>query len=123
MFNKVLAYLLVLLTLSSGYTRLYIYAVYELNKNYITNVLCENKASPQLKCEGKCYLKKKIKQAEKSEQKSGQGTSKQFFSDVFLITDFRFKSYIRQTAAYLPANTRFYFALSANGIFHPPQAD
>lgn len=95
---------------------------YELNKDYIATVLCENKAKPKLQCNGKCYLAKKIKEADKSEQKPERTISKQSFFDNFLITTFRFKSYIRQTPAYLPAKTSIYFSLSANAIFHPPKA-
>ena len=75
-----------------------------------------------MKCNGKCYLTKKIKQAEKSEQKSDQSNSKRFFSDKFLITSFRFKSFIRQTALYIPENQQWYFSIHSNAIFHPPQA-
>lgn len=47
-----------------------IVAYYQLNKSYIANNLCQNKAKPQLKCNGKCYLTKKLKAQDKQEQKS-----------------------------------------------------
>lgn len=122
MLQKPLSYLLILLTLSSGFTKLYFYVGYELNKNYIATVLCENKARPKLQCNGKCYLTKKISQAEKSEQKQDQSSSKRFFSDHFLITDYRFKFFIRQTATYLPDAVPSFLSLNATAIFHPPQA-
>ena len=37
-----------------------IYAAYELNKAYISSVLCENKEVPAMNCQGKCYLKKQL---------------------------------------------------------------
>ena len=40
---------------------------YLYNKEYITTVLCENKAKPQMACNGKCYLYKQIKQQEEKE--------------------------------------------------------
>ena len=122
MLQKPLSILLIFLTLSSGFTKLYLYAGYELNKNYIAAVLCENKAKPEMHCNGKCYLAKKLKQAEKSEQKPEQSNSKRFFTDHFLITGFRFKSFIRQTAFYLPGPDHRYYSLEGNSIFHPPQA-
>ena len=122
MLQKPLSFLLILLTLSSGFTRLYFYAGYELNKNYIATTLCENKAKPQLKCNGKCYLKKKLKQAEKSEQKSDQTNSKRFFADQYLLTDFNFKSFFRQTATYIPVNRQWHVSVNSNAVFHPPQA-
>lgn len=36
---------------------------YNVNKEYIANVLCENRDKPQLACEGKCYLKKQMKKS------------------------------------------------------------
>lgn len=35
-----------------------IYAYYAINKDYIKKQLCENKDQPELKCDGKCHLKK-----------------------------------------------------------------
>lgn len=37
-------------------------AAYQWNKNFIANYLCINKGKPELKCNGKCYLKKQIEQ-------------------------------------------------------------
>ncbi len=33
---------------------------WSLNQNYIAQNLCENKAKPTLKCNGKCHLKKEL---------------------------------------------------------------
>lgn len=35
-----------------------VYTYYVCNKAYIIEQLCENKAKPELKCDGKCHLKK-----------------------------------------------------------------
>jgi hypothetical protein len=47
------------------------YLEYNLNYDYISNVLCVNKEKPEVKCNGKCYLTKELKKAaqEKSEKK------------------------------------------------------
>lgn len=37
---------------------------YQWNKSYISQVLCENRGMPELKCDGKCVLAQKLKQAE-----------------------------------------------------------
>jgi uncharacterized protein YjhX (UPF0386 family) len=47
-------------------------AYYNLNKQYITRVLCQNRDKPQLHCDGKCYLAKKLKE---QQQKRDQQTS------------------------------------------------
>ena len=33
---------------------------YQTNKEYIASVLCENRNKPEMACNGKCYLNKKI---------------------------------------------------------------
>jgi uncharacterized iron-regulated protein len=33
---------------------------YEVNKDYISKVLCENKEKKAMHCEGKCHLKKEL---------------------------------------------------------------
>lgn len=48
-----------------------IYTYFTLNKAYIVQNICENKASPELKCNGKCHLKEVLSIATK-EKKSEQ---------------------------------------------------
>ncbi len=36
---------------------------YQLEREYVSNVLCENKEEPELECNGKCYLAKQLKAA------------------------------------------------------------
>lgn len=36
---------------------------YIVNYDYIANQLCENKAKPELKCNGKCHLMKELAKA------------------------------------------------------------
>jgi len=61
---------ILLITVQSFYQGL-IYTYYVLNKDYIVAELCENKAKPALKCDGKCHLKKVLqvsKELNSSEQ-------------------------------------------------------
>ena len=37
------------------------YLLYEINKPFIAENYCENKAKPQLQCEGQCFLNKNLK--------------------------------------------------------------
>lgn len=72
-------------------------AYYYLNKSYIAANFCENKAKVELKCDGKCYLKKKLLEAEVDLQTDKPGSSDTapspdalrgfFFSPVFLESD------------------------------------
>ena len=44
-------------------------AYFHLNRVYIAKVLCENRQRPELKCNGQCYLAKKLKQQEDNKDK------------------------------------------------------
>lgn len=57
------------------------------NQEYIATTLCENRERPKLECDGKCYLKKQIKEQQESDEspllpKKGQG-----FFDFFLAQE------------------------------------
>jgi len=43
---------------------------YQANKAYIGKELCENRDRPQLHCDGKCILAKKLKKAESEEERN-----------------------------------------------------
>ncbi len=45
------------------------YAWFKLNEDYIANNLCENKSKPEMKCHGKCFLMKKIREAHQKQEK------------------------------------------------------
>ncbi len=47
-------------------------AYFYANQKSIVATLCENKFKPALRCNGKCYLKKQISQAEKGNSKTHQ---------------------------------------------------
>ncbi len=50
---------------------------YSLNKSYITENLCENKAKSEMHCAGKCYLSKKLaKSNENQDSQNQKGGSK-----------------------------------------------
>jgi len=40
---------------------------YQVNRDFFAEVLCMNKAKPELKCNGQCALSQKLKQAQKDE--------------------------------------------------------
>ena len=67
--KKVFAILLSLsfLLQSSGY--LLIYIDFVANQDYIAKNLCENRDHPELKCNGKCQLCKRLKAEDKKENK------------------------------------------------------
>jgi hypothetical protein len=68
MFTKLLAHLLILTSLSANCTQLFVYAGFTMNQKYIAAELCINRDKPELNCQGKCYLMRKLKQAEQKEK-------------------------------------------------------
>lgn len=85
MLRSFTAIFLLLALTSSQFSRLFIYAGFELNQNYISSTLCENRNKPELHCNGKCYLMKKLEQAEEKEKKQAQEAQKKNFQDHYLI--------------------------------------
>src|SRR4051812_22236428 len=63
---------------------------YNMNKGYIAANFCVNKAKPQMKCEGKCHLQKKITQSEEAEKTAIPSSIKEkettFFLSWFTLT-------------------------------------
>lgn len=106
---------------SSG--KLIVVVKYALNKEFISKVLCENKAKPILKCNGKCHLKKELQKEEKKENAPANNSKEKFevqFSSFPIITDtFHFLVNTNElNVIYL----HHYSSKHIEAIFHPPQA-
>ena len=48
---------------------------YSINKDYIIEQFCENKAKPQLTCNGKCHLAKQIAAVQEQSQEESKPVS------------------------------------------------
>lgn len=99
---------------------------YMVNYDFIANVLCENKAKPEMHCNGKCHLMKELAKASESEKpinSDKKDSSKNeieilFFQEIwaqqFVINFGHNKSNIN--AEYKDT----YAFLNATSVFHPP---
>lgn len=112
---------LAFLFLIQSFTRSFIYLNYEVNKDYISNVLCENKEKKEMHCEGKCHLKKELDKEEKSESTPTANNKEKFEITLFNESITEFLIYIVSKAVYtvsyiaiVPQNCSF-------AIFHPPK--
>ena len=106
----------------SGYTVL---ICFELNKRYIAENLCENRAKPELKCNGKCFLQKKLKETEDNEKNNSQKSEQRslvFFYieppaalslEACLSSDL-----VSKRGAYY--NSAYFFK-NLSSVFRPPQ--
>lgn len=96
---------------------------YVVNYDYISQVLCENKAIPDLECNGKCHLMKelaKASEAEKplsSQKKSVVKFEIMFFQKIQEFTVLTSNSTILVVNSYYFANYTF---LVLDAPFRPP---
>ena len=122
MLNRVTAIILLAALLSTNFSRYFVYAGFELNKDYIAAKLCENRDKPWLHCNGRCYFMKKIKQVQESEKNDERQSQKNLFQEVFLISATSIKFHTRLLRK---ITTPYHFAASSalqSGIFQPPRA-
>jgi hypothetical protein len=64
-----------------------IFFSYEFNKTYIIENYCINKNRPQLHCDGKCYLAKKLQAAQEKEENQSKITVYKLWLEVFHQSD------------------------------------
>lgn len=105
-----------------------IYLDFELRRDYIVKNLCINRDRPELKCDGKCYLSKRIAAAQEKEE---QNAERQFLLQLCETLAEPVKPLIRinydrsihdsdiNTEAF-PYQHRLLGRLLVSGIFHPP---
>jgi hypothetical protein len=86
-------YSLVLATLLPTFSQWGTIAYFQINKEYIARVLCENRDKPQMHCDGNCYLAKRLKaQQDKHDQETGERVQQtppvQLFCETFVSFEF-----------------------------------
>ncbi|MFC5282078.1 hypothetical protein [Pedobacter alpinus] len=121
MLKRFICIFLVILMGISTFTRLFYFAGYEINKDYIAKVLCINKNVPELNCNGKCFLSKKIAEAEKKEQSAERNTQKDITQQVMLISTFNFLFKDTQTTILQKEYLNNYSLLNYSSFFQPPR--
>lgn len=105
--------------------KLGIVAWFGLNREYIARNLCENKDKPELKCCGKCYLKKQLKKADAEEKKQDSPAAK---SNRLELTAFVLPSRTATPLSFIaslspvqnPGRSAHHGILFSVPVFHPP---
>ncbi|MFK7048625.1 hypothetical protein [Flavobacterium columnare] len=98
---------------------------YIINYDYVSTVLCENKNKPELKCNGKCYLKKQMAKTSE-EEKPLQKNTKQIKLEqelLFFYPNLNGLTLLNPTFSFKTTTTLYinlYYFLEENFIFHPP---
>lgn len=106
-------------------TKLGILIDFKINQDFIAEVLCINRDKPLNKCNGKCYLSKKLKKAEEQEEKQ-LPTIKLTKLEMLCCASKNHFDFLKYTFTYLSrlnaAYAReFYFFSFIADIFHPPK--
>lgn len=99
---------------------------YFVNYDYIVKELCENKAKPELHCNGKCHLVKELANAadnddatKSSEKKvAAQQYEVIYFQEIKAVTISFYQS--KLTPQPLNSYTNNYYHLGIDTTFHPP---
>ena len=121
--NRIIAILMIMIFCCQIFDRSIITLDFYVNQNYIAKNLCENRDKPQLHCDGKCQLCKKLKQEDNKDKQNGAQqkenrvevlSSKTFFAEI----NIPFSTRIKQS--YFLKNTNFVIDQSYP-FFHPPQ--
>ena len=124
--QKVVLYILLLATLLPSISPWGTIMYYNANKAYIARVLCENRNRPQLHCDGKCYLAKKLKaqqdrqDKETSSRVQNSPTITLFCSEQFAFDFSGFE--LADLMASVPDYLLKQYAVAQIALFQPPRA-
>ena len=99
---------------------------YIVNYDYISNVLCENKAKPELKCNGKCHLIKELAKASNDDKPINSDKKNNLTQEVELLfcnetakISFR-QIYFHNKTSIGDNYANLYFHSVSCSVFHPP---
>jgi hypothetical protein len=121
MLRRFTACLLMVTIVAANFSRLFIYAGFELNRNYIATHLCENTDKPWLHCGGKCYYLKKVKQAEQKEKTGDRPSQKNLFQEASFTRKPGIKFYTQVLQVIHVPDQPGALPLVYLPIFQPPQ--
>lgn len=121
MLKQLTAWLLIFSVLTVNYSRLFVYAGFKLNQTYISTKLCENRNKPWLHCNGKCYLMKKVKQAEEKQNNAERQSQKNLFQEAYCESKTPVKFYTHLLQLIIIPDNQFELPKGHSSIFRPPQ--
>jgi len=98
---------------------------YVVNYDYITTVLCVNKAKPQMHCNGKCHLMKELAKEAESEKpiSSDKKGIAQEVEVLYCEVIPQWEPQLFSDCSTVERNTHYtnlYSHLDSHSVFHPP---
>lgn len=114
---------LVLLMSLQCFYKLGVIAYFNLNREYIAEVLCINKGEPLQTCHGQCFLKTNLNLADESSSKDAEMplTKQQVEFPVFVVSELAFKFNSGFTTIERNFRSRFFTSIGYSRIpLRPP---
>lgn len=120
--------LLIVLITAQTIKSVLVFVAFKWNQNKIALTLCENKTRPELKCDGKCYLRKQINKQQKSKDtplivKRGQSfdffVEQEVLEQFFVIPEFPIKI-VASTQKCITTHLTLVSRLVVSKLFRPP---
>lgn len=94
---------------------------YALNKGFIASALCINQDRPEMKCDGKCYLKLQLEEQEDKSPTPAESTVQQELQPFVASPQIRVAEKDQRTPTRTANSDLHPFAISQE-IFHPPRS-
>ncbi|MCU0437182.1 MAG: hypothetical protein MUC49_04660 [Raineya sp.] len=122
--KKYISIFLLFISLSQPLQYFWVRVSFELNRTYIAQNLCENRAKPELKCGGQCFLMKKLAEKKQQEQKNTENVEIILATSLFQNPPaFHFKQTIEENEIIdFSSFLSFYTQNCILSTFHPPCA-
>lgn len=126
MIRQLLIYTLITSLLLQLFSREVVVMSFELNRDFIAKNLCENRSRPQLNCNGKCYLAKKLKaQHDREDRETTERIQQLPVLSLFCDDLFAFAFIHNGPVALLSTPNWTYLATAPNSplstVFQPPR--
>jgi hypothetical protein len=123
MARRLLVLLLICSLFAENISRLLVTAAFELNRPYIAEYFCVNKDKPLLHCDGKCYLARKLKEAEEKEKQSEKESLKVSYQPASIVEKTIWTFPVPPNKEiHQPFDIPFLLPSRPSKIFHPPRA-
>lgn len=119
--QKITAVLLIIAIVSGSFSRFFIYTGFKMNRKYIATRLCENRNKPWLHCNGKCYLIKKIRQAEEKQNNAERESQKNLVQECYCENRTQLRFYTHLIMELKIPNNLIELPQGHDVIFRPPQ--
>jgi hypothetical protein len=120
----ILVPILMMLVLTQTFSKWLVVFEYKLNKDYIAQKLCVNKAKPKLHCNGKCQMMKRLaEEGKQSSTNTTNNTSKIKMPELIYsneVNQFLLPLSDISVVSYNEEPSTFIHRVPAFPIFHPP---